>query len=86
MKASETEGLIPGSEKNNEAKIRVSGNRVSFWGISGGVVVEVFALNGSSVQERTGEGENISLDLLPGFYVLRVVSGKQVNVFRVSIR
>lgn len=86
LKASETEGLIPGSEKNNEAKIRVSGNRVSFWGISGGVVVEVFALNGSSVQERTGEGENISLDLLPGFYVLRVVSGKQVNVFRVSIR
>ena len=50
------------------------------------ITVDVFAINGSAVLKKTGDGESVSFELPSGFYVLRVVSGKQVNVFRVSVR
>lgn len=62
------------------------GKSDSFAGISGNVTVDVFAINGSAVLKKTGDGESVSFELPSGFYVLRVVSGKQVNVFRVSVR
>lgn len=86
LRASEVGGINPDSEQNTDIKICVSGKHVRFLGISGSVTVDVFALNSSAVLKRTGEGENISFELPSGFYVVRVVSGKQVNVFRVNIR
>ena len=86
LKSSETGGLISDLEQNSDMRVCVSGNRIHFAGISGNVTVDVFAINGSAVLKKTGDGESVSFELPSGFYVLRVVSGKQVNVFRVSVR
>ena len=86
LKSSETGGLISDLEQNSDMRVCVSGNRIHFAGISGNVTVDVFAINGRAVLKKTGDGESVSFELPSGFYVLRVVSGKQVNVFRVSVR
>ena len=86
LKSSETGCLISDLEQNSDMRVCVSGNRIHFAGISGNVTVDVFAINGSAVLKKTGDGESVSFELPSGFYVLRVVSGKQVNVFRVSVR
>ena len=86
LKSSEAGGLISDLEQNSDMRVCVSGNRIHFAGISGNVTVDVFAINGSAVLKKTGDGESVSFELPSGFYVLRVVLGKRVIVIRVSVR
>ena len=85
LKSSETGGLVSDLGQNSDMRVCVSGNRIHFAGISGTVMVDVFAINGSIVLKKTGDGESISFELPSGFYVLRVVSGRQVNLSLIHI-
>ena len=89
VNSAEPGGIEP-NRAQDDVKICVAGGNaggnVRFIGLSGTTQVDAYALNGGLVLTKLGDGETLSFDLSSGLYLLRVVTGKQVYVFRVYIR